>query len=495
MPKRIAVSSLNARTIDILNVIRNNASLAYQNAVPEITREVDIPAVGETLYGYPALANEFINALVNRIAMVRIKSATFNNAYAELKKGYLEFGETVEEVFVGITKAREFSAEKAEKREFKRSLPDVRAAFHIMNWRVQYPITIQDEDLRMAFQSINGVQDLIAKIVDAVYTASEYDEYLLFKYLIIKAVAGGKMKFVTVTSDIKTSAKAYRATSNKLTFMSDAYNEDGVTTATPKADQYIFMDSDTNAEYDVDVLAGAFNMDKAEFIGKLKLVDDWTTFDNDRFNIIRENSEMLEPVTDAELAIMAKVKGILVDREWFQVYDNLNKMTEKYVASGMYWNYFYNVWKTVSTSPFSNAVAFVLSDVNTTPDAIVGVPTVSERTVMGNDGTEVNAKAVGFTFLSATVAENVATPVAVMDGVHLLQEGAFSIEALSGESLVGVIREGGIIYDPTTLGTNFDADTNTIVCEYHGVKYEGNVALNTGGTDFDWENIVFTPAV
>ena len=186
MAKRIAVTTLNASTLDILNTIRANASYEYQSSVPEITDVHDIPKVGEVLYGYPALANQFINALINRIAFVRVKSATFNNAYAQLKKGYLEFGETVEEVFVNIAKAREFSAEKAEARELKRTLPDVRSAFHTMNWRVQYPVTIQDEDLRMAFLSAEGVQDLIAKVVDAVYTASEYDDYLLFKYLIIK---------------------------------------------------------------------------------------------------------------------------------------------------------------------------------------------------------------------------------------------------------------------------------------------------------------------
>ena len=191
MPRKISVTNLNASTIDILNTIRANASLEYQNLVPVVAKESDIPRVGEIIYGYPALSNQFINALVNRIALVRVKSATFNNAYANLKKGYLEFGETVEEVFVGIVKARVFSAEKAESRELKRSLPDVRTAFHAMNWRVQYPVTIQDEDLRQAFLSINGVQDLIAKIVDAVYTSMEYDEFLLFKYMLIKAIAKG----------------------------------------------------------------------------------------------------------------------------------------------------------------------------------------------------------------------------------------------------------------------------------------------------------------
>lgn len=362
MAKRVAISTLNASTIDILNTIRANASYEYQSSVPTISSATEIPKVGEILYGYPALANQFLNALINRIALVKVKSAVFNNAYKELKKGYLEFGETVEEVFVSIAKAREFSAEKAESREFKRTLPDVRSAFHCMNWRVQYPVTIQEEDLRLAFMSIDGVQDLIAKIVDAIYTAAEYDEFLLMKYLLIKAISHGKMYPIAIGSTMKDAAVAFRGTSNKLGFMSNKYNASGVTTTTPKADQYIFMDSDYNASYDVNVLSAAFNMDKAEFMGKLMLIDDFTTFDNDRFDVIRANSDMIEAVSSEELALMAKVKAVLIDKEWFQVYDNNNKFTEQYVASGMYWNYFYNVWKTVSSSPFSNAVVFVEND-------------------------------------------------------------------------------------------------------------------------------------
>lgn len=104
-------------------------------------------------------------------------------------------------------------------------------------------------------------------------------------------------------------------------------------------------------------------------MGRRFLIDDWTTFDDDRFDVIRAESDGLEAVTAAELALMANVKAVLVDDEWFQVYDNLAKMTEKYVASGMYWNYFYNVWKTVSSSPFANAVVFVNTSATITAPA------------------------------------------------------------------------------------------------------------------------------
>ena len=387
MPKRIALSTLNASTLDILNVIRQNASYEYQQSVPVVTQASDIPKVGEILYGTPAFANQFINALVNRIALYRIKSATFNNPYARFKKGYLEFGETVEEVFVNLIKPLEFSAEKGEAREHKRYMPDVKSAFHVMNWRVLYPITIQDDDLKMAFLSIEGVRELITKIVDSVYRSAEYDEYLLFKYLLIKAISHGKMYPVGIdASDDKNSAIAFRGASNKMQFLRSEYNAEGVLNNAPKERQSIFMSADYNAKFDVNVLASAFNMDKAEFIGKLELIDDWTTFDNDRFEIIRANSDGLEEVSASELTLMADVLAVLVDEEWFQVYDNENKMTEQYTASGLYWNYFYHVWKTISSSPFHDAIVFVKNTATiTVPDSLTF--TVADKDVDADGNT------------------------------------------------------------------------------------------------------------
>ena len=57
MARRIANSTLNASTLDILNVIRQNASYDYQQSVPAVTQASDIPKVGEIIYGTPAFAN------------------------------------------------------------------------------------------------------------------------------------------------------------------------------------------------------------------------------------------------------------------------------------------------------------------------------------------------------------------------------------------------------------------------------------------------------
>lgn len=465
MPTKVGISKLNASTMDILNTIRANASASYQQYVPTITQANQITKIGDVLMGYPSLANEFISSLVNRIAFVRLKSATFNNMYAKFKKGYIETGETIEEVFVNLCKAREFNVEKAEAREFKRTIPDVRTAFHNINYRVQYPITIQDEDLRQAFVSLSGVTDLIGKIIDSVYRSAEYDEFLLFKYLIIKGVTSGKFYPVPVDmSDMKNAAVKFRSISNTLPFINTKYNAAGVHTNTEKGEQEIFMDANFNAEFDVNVLASAFNMDKADFMGRLNLIDDWTTFDNDRFDVIRAGCDGLEEVTATELALMANVKAIIIDPEWFQVYDNLARMTEQYVASGIYWNYFYNIWKTVSSSPFSNAVVFVdntadtsLSDtVTLTVDSIVDSGSAKIVTFKLPDTDTLEDRNYEFVQDDAT---------AIAQGVAVHKYGAYIIP--SGATISGVypkVKIGGVLYTSGTALSSLDdvGDTATL---------------------------------
>ena len=447
MPRRIASSTLNASTMDIMNVIRQNASYDYQQNVPVVAQATDIPRVGEVIYGTPAFANQFINALVNRIAAVRVQSANFNNPYAMLKKGYLEYGESIEDIFVAIAKVVDYNPEKGEEREFKRTMPDVESVFHVMNWRVIYPVRIQDEGLKQAFLSVDGVQNLIAKIVDSIYTAAEYDEFLLFKYLLIKAISHGKTKAVSIGDGTKLTDAAvqFRGISNLLPFLSSEYNESAVKTNTPKEKQVIFMDAMFNAQFDVNVLASAFNMDKADFMGRLFLIDNWTEFDNARFKTIRANSTGIDEVSDDELEALANVKAVIIDEDWFQVYDNNNKFTEKYVASGLYWNYFYHTWKTVSYSPFSNAVTFVTTGTSVTPPLEYTLKIASK---------DVSDVATVFTF-------NVINDVDVApQSVNFVQTDTLT------EAGIAVQKYGALIIPASRLGTAV-----TLECDIDGLTY------------------------
>lgn len=461
MAKRVDYTTLNASTIDILNVIRANASLQYQNEVPVVTKASDIPKVGEVIYGTPALANQFINALLNRIAKVLIQSAEYTNPYkARLGKGYLQFGETVESIFVDIAKVYNYDPEKADEREFKRYLPDVKSAFHVMNWQVVYPITIQDQDLYQAFTSLDGVTDLIARIVQTLYTARQYDDFLLFKYLLIKAISHGKFYPVSVGdgTDLHDAAKAFRGTSNLLTFMSSKYNEAKVKTTTPKDRQAIFMDANYNAQFDVDVLAGAFNMDKADFMGNLFLIDDWTSFDNERFETIRANSDGIEEVTADELALLQNVKAVIVDTDWFQVYDNLEKFTENYLASTMAWQEFLHVRSTFSHSPFANAIVFATDAANTTLPATITAEITAKDT---------NDNATVLTLSAEVDGQSLEPNTATFDQTEELVKAG-----------IGVLPYGVIIIPSTQSATAI-----TLQADINGTKYtNAETTINASST-------------
>lgn len=343
MPVKPSTKSLNANSVQILNCIRDSASATYQERIPVATQN-NIRDIGNAMMQFQSTQNEFLNALVNRIARVIITSKSYANPLAMFKKGIMEYGEQVEEIFVNIAKAHPFDPDVAEENVFKREIPDVDAVFHRMNYQNFYKVTISNEQLRQAFLSAEGVTDLIARIVDTLYSGSEFDEFLIMKQLIADAARAGKMYPINIPAPSAATAKQIVTTikgiSNKLEFMSNQYNYMGVLNFTKKENQILLIDAEFDATIDVEVLASAFNMSKAEFMGQRVLVDNFGD--------------------------LTGVVAALVDRDWFMVFDNLMSFTENYNGEGLYWNYFYHVWKTFSSSPFSNAILFTTGAVGVT---------------------------------------------------------------------------------------------------------------------------------
>ena len=154
MPTRPQVKTLSGSSVDILNAIRNSATQNYKDYIPVATKDAEsIREIGAIIMDYPALQNEFLSSLVNRIGRVLITSKMYSNPIEMFKKGMLEFGETVEEIFVNIAKPFQFDQSVAEKEVFKREIPDVRSAFHVMNYQKFYKATISDRELKQGFLS------------------------------------------------------------------------------------------------------------------------------------------------------------------------------------------------------------------------------------------------------------------------------------------------------------------------------------------------------
>ena len=365
------IKTLTNSSVDILNVIRNNATINYQNYVPVATPDAEsIREIGAIIMDNPQLQNEFLSALVNRIGRVLITSKMYDNPWSMFKKGMLEFGETIEEIFVNIAKPFQFDPVVAESNLFKREIPDVRSAFHIMNYQKYYKTTIQNDQLRQAFLSWQGITDLIAKIVDSLYTGANYDEFQTMKYMLAKHILNGRMFPVTIPTvdetNMKTIVSTIKGVSNNFEFLSNKYNIAGVQNNSLKNEQYLLVNSKFDATMDVEVLASAFNMDKAEFAGKRVLVDSFGSLDIDRLNILFADDPTYTEISEVDLKALDSIPCIIVDKDWFMIFDNYTNFTEQYNGEGLYWNYWYHVWKTFSVSPFANNALFISGTPNVT---------------------------------------------------------------------------------------------------------------------------------
>ena len=384
MPTVPLVTKLSASSEEILNAIRNSASANYRNYVPVAsTSQNNIKEIGLVIMNDATLQNEFLSALVNRIGRVIVTSKLYSNPWAKFKRGVMEYGETMEEIFVNIAKPFEYDPAVAENKVFAREMPDVRAAFHVLNYQKFYKSTIQREQLRQAFLSWQGIIDLIAKIVDAMYTAANYDEFMVMKYLIGRHILNGEITPVQIptveSANMKAIVGTIKGVSNNFEFMNDDYNLVGVQNYSLKDSQYIIVNAEFDAVMDVEVLATAFNMDKADFIGHRVLVDSFGSLNTSRLADLFANETGYTPFTDAEITALKAVPAVIVDEDWFMIYDNLYEFTEQYNAEGLYWNYWYHVWKTFSISPFANAAVFVpgapsITSVTVSPDEAVVMP-------------------------------------------------------------------------------------------------------------------------
>lgn len=330
----------------------------------QIIDNVDaIQRVGSVIMQYEAYQNSFIDALVNRIGMAIVTSKTWDNPWARFKKGTLEMGETVEEIFANIGKVYSYDPHQAESEWMKREMPDVRAAFHRLNFQKFYKVTIQEYELRQAFIAWQEMTDLIARITSTLYTGMNLDEFTMMKYMICRAVLNAELHYVNVTAqatDPKDAVKKMRAYARKMTYLTNDYNQAGVYNATDYRDNYIFIDADYEANMDVEVLAAAFNMDKAEFIGHLIVVDSFTAHDEERLKMLfnEVDNDSYVPFTEAETTSLGKLAGIMCSVDFWMVFDVLQTMRQQNNGQGLYWNYWLHAWKIFSISPFANCVVF-----------------------------------------------------------------------------------------------------------------------------------------
>lgn len=356
---RITISNVKqslgiTQTYDIVNAIRNSSGDTFKQYVPLADAE-NVSAIGAGILQNQTIQNEFITSLVDRIGLVVLKTVSLENPLKKFKKGQMPQGRTIEEIFTDITTAKKYDPFDAEQTVFKRQIPNVKTLFHERNRQELYQQTIQDESLKSAFTSWGNFEGFVSSIINAIYNSAEVDEYKYMRLLVDNYYSKGLFKVVPVTApNTETAArefvKSLRATARRMTLPMGTrdYNALAVHTRSDMEDLHLIIDADLEATLDVDVLAKAFNMDRTNFVGHVTVIDGFAS---------------------------SGLEAVLIDRDWFMVYDNLQKMETIRNPKGLYWNYYYHIWQTLSVSRFANAVAFVSGTVPAVTQVIVD-PTI-----------------------------------------------------------------------------------------------------------------------
>ena len=416
--------------IELLNTIRDNASQAYQDRVPEATRS-NIAEVGEAItdLNNAVVYNEFINTLANMIYAPMLIKKSWSNPLGKFKKGKKTFGDTVEEVYNNFIKAQTYDQTGAGL--LTRKLPDTKVVFHRMNRQDSYVLTDSPEALAKAFKSYEGVSEYLQNLFTAIRNSAELDEYVIMRELLAEAYDSGAMKAVAVADPQKSEAnakafiKAVKTVSGDMTFPNSNWNgylevqsEDNkpIITFSNRDEQVLLIDNATDVACDVDVLAYAFGRD-----------------------LLRFNTEVKQIVDAFPIEGMI---AALVDSNFFQVYDDLFTFREFENGLGLYRNHILHVWQTIGFSTLVNSVAFIVSeDMNSDGDI------ADEYTVTYTLKTGVTSTNKRKTVLEGTTYKTTLKGVAAGDTVTVTVGGVTDAGAYDSDT--GVVKiskvEGNIV--------------------------------------------------
>lgn len=341
-----------------LNQIRQTSienNTLYAKQVDEISPNSDISVISAPLLDNPDLMNEFLNVLIKRIVYTQLVNyKLFNNPLAFLEGDQMPLGAIGQEIFINPAKGRKFDVN-----DFAGLLAkyesDVKVQYMHLNSDVQYPVTITRAKLKNAFVSWANLESFIDGITQSLYNGCYIDRYNFTKGLIASAYRDNNVR-VNVISEPNTEALAKefltKARTMYLNFKEptsdyNAWEQVGgygkaVLTWTDLNDIVFFIRNDIGAYLDVNVLAQAFNIDKAKLLGRVVYIKDFTERDKEG-NVIVDGSNIV---------------AMMADKRWFRIKNQELTMDEFYNANNRTWQMYLNDVNMYQYSLFCNAVVF-----------------------------------------------------------------------------------------------------------------------------------------
>ena len=349
-----------------LNKIRQISSDIYHQYVPILEDDTDISSLATPVLTVPEVYNEFCNALVNRIVYTQIETKMFNNPLRGLEGNVMPLGYCGQEIYVNPAKGRQYNPD-----DFAGILQkyeaDVKVQYLIKNMDIQYPLTVIRTKLKEAFVSWENLDSFITGLTNSLYNGMYIDEFKWTKALVSSAYKGNLVQVETVSSPLTSAdlAKTFTTKAREL-FLNfqmpstsyNAWSKVGgsgrpITTWTDPEDIVILIRNDVRAYMDVEVLANAFQIDRAVLLGNIYPVDSFDVYDDEGTKIF-DGSNLF---------------GMIADRNWFKIKPVDQFMENGYNANNRAMQYYLNNIKMYEFSLFANAVVFATTEATVNPTA------------------------------------------------------------------------------------------------------------------------------
>lgn len=373
-----------------LNEIRNTLiqdNSLYQTQIPLVDDYTSSQVYGQSLLNLPSdLRNRFIQSLVNRIAYTRFMMDYYENPLRELAGDDLPLGAIGQEIYVNPARGRVYDINDFAGLLVKYE-SDIKAEYTEINFDVQYPVTIIRKELEKAFVSWGDFESFLMGISTSLYNGAYIDDYKYTKKLITNAYRNNAVQMeVFNISATPTRAELLSLTSRLrelyLNFLTPStkynawakvggYGRSIVSWSKPE-NIVVFVSNKMASILDVNVLARAFNIDKAELVGRVYYVED--------FDIVDDNGVV---VYDG-----SNILAMICDRRWFKIREKDMFMDEFYNANNRSWQSYLNVIKSFNYSLFANAFMLVkaIPEINISSmafaDTSVTIPEIGDEVIV-----------------------------------------------------------------------------------------------------------------
>ena len=233
--------------------------------------------------------NEFMDIFVNRIAYTIVHNRVFVNPLKKKRQDLL-YGTTIQEIALNFVKAHTYKDDWGNRADDIVNLlsvfkPEGRVAYHSVNREDTYPISINYVELRGAFDSEYGLNELAQAIMQVPYNSAEYDEMNIYLELFAaheRYHGFFKHQLSAAPTDDTTGKeflKAVQYYAELFTFPSSLYNAQDVNDVPVwvNSDELsreivVYMTPDVKASINVDTLAGIFNLDMAQIKYRIQTV-------------------------------------------------------------------------------------------------------------------------------------------------------------------------------------------------------------------------------